>query len=116
MLIFSLKDRLLSVLLNQNAPCIILQPVFPEKRDLSTFSSRVGTLPVAVSEGSTGCRNQVPPSVVVSGGAAILATDATVSEAARLWFGPGVGVSQAARESTTTTGTYLIKVTGIIMA
>ena len=92
MLTLSLNERLLSVLLNQNSPCIILQPVFPENRDLSRFRSNIGTLPVAVFEGNIGCRYHLPASVVVSGGATIVATVARVSDVFAVWTGFDVEV------------------------
>jgi hypothetical protein len=65
-MILSLKERLLSFVLNQNWPRITLQPVLPEKRDFVRSSTSEGVLPAAVSDASTGCRNHVPPRLVES--------------------------------------------------
>lgn len=49
----ALKDKLLSLALNQNVPRMLLHPVLPVKCDLARSNSSKGVLPVAVSDGST---------------------------------------------------------------
>src|SRR5260221_2732398 len=74
---------------------MVLQPVLPEKWDFVKSSRSVGLLPAAVSEASTGCRNQGPPKEVVSGGAGAAVAVLTVSEGSLAGF--PIGDWQATR-------------------